>query len=991
MTPLTAPDFEDFFAEVRGFEPFPWQSDLVSEVIGSGRWPAVIDVPTGLGKTALIDVAVFVAAATGCGATGPGRRRVFFTIDRRIVVDEAFKHAKELADAMAANRGSDSLIGRVVRRLDSLHAAADDREPLAVRRMRGGLTWSWRWLDRPDRPAVVVGTVDQLGSRVFFGGYGIGPRLRPIDAALTGVDSLLIVDEAHLARPFVETLQRAASMAMVGDLPLAAPVIMMMSATPGAAGDSRRTFPVRLRDAEFSAVADQRLRAGKRLFGVRVPRKVDPVAVLAGYARDLFDPAGETAAVGIVCNTVQRARDVASRLRADADLAPHVHLLTGRIRPHDRDQLVAKMGDHVRAGRDRARAAPIILVATQTIEVGANLDLDALVTESAPIDALVQRLGRLNRFGLPVTVTRTCVVVHHELPQRLYGEARERTWAFLVKRLGAEPAATAKGRPRLTGGIDASPVAMREVLARADLSSLVVAPARTPALMPEIVGEWAATSGGRPVASREPFLHGCREDQIDISLVWRSGMPAASDRAADWLALVDRLPPIAAEQLEVPIGQVFSWLRNREGAGLIGDVSSAPGIGEEEEAALPEPPGLRAPVLLWRGRGDGEILRTPEDLGRVRPADVLVVPSTAGGCDDEGWNPSSTQLVSDLAEVSDRDGRGVVRIHHETLPRWLGTVDPEFPKQLRDLLANASAASDVDQGESVRDGLRDLGAAHSIGALGELAEWPLEIVRSDEDGIGFLGVFVHRLRRRSAMSDGQTTDGRNHVTDVHRERRRSAMSDGSSDDLDPAGSSASGRRVTLDDHHAAVSQRAREISVALGLPELIVESVALAASLHDLGKCDPRFQVMLHGGDVLASRRALETAAPLAKSGMRGDDRAAALIARREANLPTGYRHEAGSAQAVALLLAGRSDVDPRLVLHLVAAHHGNARPLLPAVSDDGPTYEVRGLTVNPSRAVDLAHPSRFRQLSDRYGHWGLAMLETIVRLADIGCSEEGS
>jgi len=973
MTPLTAPDFNAFFAEVRGFDPFPWQSDLVSEVLGSGRWPEVINVPTGLGKTALIDVAVFVAAASGCGAAGPGRRRIFFTIDRRIVVDEAFEHAKALAHALLAARDRDSLVGRVVQGLKALHAAADHPEPLVVNRMRGGLTWSWRWLDRPDRPAVVVGTVDQLGSRVLFGGYGIGPRLRPIDAALTGVDSLLIVDEAHLAQPFVETLRRAGSMAMVGDLPLAAPVVMTMSATPTAAGHTQSTFPVRLRDAESSAVAQQRLHAGKRLFGVRVPRKVDPVAVLAGYATELFDPAHETAAVGIVCNTVQRARDVASRLRVDAELAPHVHLLTGRIRPHDRDQLVGQIGDQIRAGRDRAQAAPIILVATQTIEVGANLDLDALVTESAPIDALVQRLGRLNRFGLPVTATRTCVVVHHELPQPLYGEARDRTWAFLVEHLGAAPAATAKGWPRRTGGIDASPLAMRQVLTEpgADLSSLVVAPARTPALMPEIVGEWAATSGGRPVASREPFLHGCREDQIDVSLVWRSGMPEAPDSStADWLALVDRLPPVAAEQLEVPIGHVFRWLRNRDDAGLVGDVPPAPENGEEDEAALPDPLELRTPVLLWRGRGDGEVIRTPKDLRRVRPGDVLVVPSTAGGCDGEGWDPSSPELVSDLAEVAevaDRDGRGVVRIHHETLPRWLEIMDPEFPEQLKDLVANASAASDVDQVESIGAGLRDLGAAHGSKALSELAEGQLEIVRSDKVGTGILGVFAFGVNKRPAMSDG------------------------SSDDLDPAGSSASGHQVTLETHHAAVGRRAREISVALGLPEPIVESVALAAGLHDLGKCDPRFQVMLHGGDVLASRRALEGAAPLAKSGMRGDDRAAARRARREADLPAGYRHEAGSAQAVAGMLAGRSDVDPRLVLHLVAAHHGNARPLLPAVGDSGPTYEVRGLTVHPSRSVDLAHPSRFRQLSDQYGHWGLAMLETIVRLADIGCSEEGS
>ena len=86
-----------------------------------------------------------------------------------------------------------------------------------------------------------------------------------------------------------------------------------------------------------------------------------------------------------------------------------------------------------------------------------------------------------------------------------------------------------------------------------------------------------------------------------------------------------------------------------------------------------------------------------------------------------------------------------------------------------------------------------------------------------------------------------------------------------------------------------------------------------------------------------------------------------------------------------------RDDVDRDLVRHLIAAHHGNARPLLPAVLDEGAPFDADGIEVDPGRSVDFEHPRRFRELSDRYGHWGLAMLEAIVRLSDIGCSEEGS
>ncbi|MHB1785371.1 MAG: type I-G CRISPR-associated helicase/endonuclease Cas3g, partial [Acidimicrobiales bacterium] len=190
--------FSDFYEAVHDHGPFPWQKDLASLVLESGVFPRVLDIPTGLGKTSVIDIGVWLAARTGCRPGTAGRRRTFFVIDRRIVVDDAFSHARQIAKSLEGDREACVDVARALRGLAGLD---DSASPLVIARMRGGVSWDWRWLDRPDRAAVVVGTVDQLGSRFLFRGYGLSPALAPIDAALVGTDSLIIVDEAHLCRP----------------------------------------------------------------------------------------------------------------------------------------------------------------------------------------------------------------------------------------------------------------------------------------------------------------------------------------------------------------------------------------------------------------------------------------------------------------------------------------------------------------------------------------------------------------------------------------------------------------------------------------------------------------------------------------------------------------------------------------------------------------------------------------------------------------------
>jgi CRISPR-associated endonuclease/helicase Cas3 len=203
MNQLGPDHFAGFFTAVHGHAPFPWQARLARQVVETGRWPSLLDLPTGTGKTAAIDVAVF---HLGCQAEhGPARTaplRVLFVIDRRIVVDAAFERAKKIKEVLRASE--DKIIADVARRLSYLSGDSDN--PLDVVRLRGGVPQERDWARSPAQPLVAVSTVDQVGSRLLFRGYGVSAKMWPVHAGLVGADALWLLDEVHLSRPLEQTL-----------------------------------------------------------------------------------------------------------------------------------------------------------------------------------------------------------------------------------------------------------------------------------------------------------------------------------------------------------------------------------------------------------------------------------------------------------------------------------------------------------------------------------------------------------------------------------------------------------------------------------------------------------------------------------------------------------------------------------------------------------------------------------------------------------------
>lgn len=102
-------------------------------------------------------------------------------------------------------------------------------------------------------------------------------------------------------------------------------------------------------------------------------------------------------AVLCVATTVKRAQELQKKLQAALPAQTEVKLLHSRFTGEDRDKLEQLVRTAVATNAKAGERKNIVLVATQVVEVSLDVDFDVLFTDPAPIEALLQRFGRVNR------------------------------------------------------------------------------------------------------------------------------------------------------------------------------------------------------------------------------------------------------------------------------------------------------------------------------------------------------------------------------------------------------------------------------------------------------------------------------------------------------------------------------------------------------------------------------------------------------------------
>jgi CRISPR-associated endonuclease/helicase Cas3 len=545
--------FEEFFWRAAGVPPYGYQVRLARNGL-----PPVVRAPTGTGKTGIV-LAWLWRRLYGPDPDGTPRRLVYALPQRSLVEQVAGQAGQWLA-----------------------HLGLEEQVALHVVMGGAGET---QWRMDMHRPAIVVGTVDSLVSKALNRGYGIGRATYPVDFALVTNGAHWVIDEVQLCPESTTTLRQLAAFARHFGTAEPFGLTCMSATVPESLLDTvDNPAPGR---GEILAI-DPAERTGElaaRLNATRTVRRLgaepgDYLAIARAVA-DLHRPGTLTL---VVLNTVTAAREIHKALRGAATSCTLLH---SRFRARERAELVQRIS------KPPGEAGHVV-VATQVVEAGIDLNAAVLVTEAAPWPSVVQRAGRCNRTG------RIKAAGLWWLPPRGPAPYPEADVKAAAAELDALEGVAATGEELLARGVAVTeqPVA---VLRRADLVGLFDT-------APDLSG------ADLDIA---PYVRDA--DDLDAQLAWATWAPEPG--AQDGRPPADAKAPLAQWRCRVPLGELAALARR---------------------------------AAVWRlDQALGRWTRVdPGGPDRARPGEVLVAAAADGGYDPEtGFDPAVRRTVPDCPAI----------------------------------------------------------------------------------------------------------------------------------------------------------------------------------------------------------------------------------------------------------------------------------------------------------------------------------------------------
>ena len=458
--------------------------------------------------------------------------------------------------------------------------------------------------------------------------------------------------------------------------------------------------------------------------------------------------------------------------------------------------------------------------------------------------------------------------------------------------------------------LDFGSSAMADKTVNVGLAVLVSPRSLPPVLLPQAIEAWSRTRPA-PVPDEivAPYLHGLGKGSPIVSLFWRADLSGSEESAQQSLIAT---PPLADELVEVPLHIARRFLRGEPVPEGTSDLEAEPSEGVESSSKAPS-----ARRYFWR---DGDEWRCSDR--RLRPGDLIAVFADDGGHDRFGFSPDDRVPVRDIADL------GTTRLAN-------GGTGRRLRCSAAALIQSVFAVGSLD--DEAKGRARTTAASEALSAaLSSSAEESSQVDGSVKDFLQVLSEIPNISKQsRSLLEDlrqvvtwSSAGKGKRGRVEITRDDTDRIMSIRLATEIIPTedadGLSFVGNRVALDQHLRNVAERAAEYASNLGLGGELARTVGLAARLHDIGKADSRFQAMLERDPTLVGATDDDASGLLAKSGFANTPYAIL----EQIGIPKGFRHEAVSA---ALVLAKENDivgVDRELLIHLIASHHGWARPM---------------------------------------------------------------
>ena len=377
----------------RLIRPDFWQQQFATDA-----WPEVLIAPTGSGKTAGVTLGW---AAHRLRTPEKTPRRLVWCLPMRTLAEQTADAARDWFDRLYNHGAGKGLLPG----------------PQDVHVLMGGVEAAG-WLERPEHPAVIVGTQDMLLSRALMRGYASSRAIWPMEFALLHLDAQWVFDEVQLmgagraTSAQLEAFRRhdVGGTAQEGRTCPRSARSLWISATLEPEWlrtvDFRTPDPDVVRQVDPRQETDERLRrlvtAKKTLTRAPIEPKsskaADVDAYIARLARSVLDRHRPGHMTLVILNRVQRAQDLHAALAKEMKntaTPPTLALVHGRFRSADRQREFEKVvgkGEH-------GGTKEVIVVATQAVEAGVDFSAAVLFTELAPWPSMVQRFGRANRYA----------------------------------------------------------------------------------------------------------------------------------------------------------------------------------------------------------------------------------------------------------------------------------------------------------------------------------------------------------------------------------------------------------------------------------------------------------------------------------------------------------------------------------------------------------------------------------------------------------------